>query len=54
MNSTLDAGSGLYAWSKDLEASRDVSEREQAAYAMLLGSGVAFSYAGTSSDAGSC
>lgn len=37
MNSTLAAGSGLYAWSKDLEASRDVNDREQAAYAMLLG-----------------
>lgn len=35
MNSQLSAG--LYAWSQDLEASRDVRIRERAAYAMLLG-----------------
>ncbi len=27
----------LYPWSKDLEASSDVRQREQAAFAMLLG-----------------
>lgn len=27
----------MYAWSKDLEASRDVNDRERAAFAMLLG-----------------
>jgi integrase len=37
MNSVLAAGSGLYAWSKDLEASRDVNDRERAAFEMLLG-----------------
>lgn len=37
MNSTPAAGSGLYAWTKDLEASRDVNEPEKAAFAMLLG-----------------
>ena len=37
MNSALAAGSGLYAWSKDLEASRDVNDRERAAFEMLLG-----------------
>jgi hypothetical protein len=37
MNSKLAAGSGLYAWSKDLEASRDVNDRERAAFEMLLG-----------------
>jgi hypothetical protein len=35
MNSQATAG--LYAWSKDLEASRDVLIRERPAYAMLLG-----------------
>jgi hypothetical protein len=29
--------SALYPWSKDLEASSDVRQREQAAFAMLLG-----------------
>ena len=29
--------SGLYPWSKDLEASNDVRQREKAAFAMLLG-----------------
>jgi len=36
MNSTVES-SGLYAWTRDLETSRDVLEREQAAYGMLLG-----------------
>jgi len=35
MNSKTSAG--LYAWSQDLEASRDVRIRERSAYAMLLG-----------------
>jgi len=35
MNSQVSAG--LYAWSQDLEASRDVAIRERPAYAMLLG-----------------
>jgi len=35
MNSQVSAG--LYAWSQDLEASRDVLIRERPAYAMLLG-----------------
>jgi integron integrase len=36
MNSKTMA-SGLFAWSLDLEGSRDVSQREQAPFAMLLG-----------------
>jgi hypothetical protein len=35
MNSQTTAG--LYAWSQDLEFSRDVTVREKAPYAMLLG-----------------
>ena len=28
---------GLYAWTSDLEASRDVAEKDQASFAMVLG-----------------
>jgi integron integrase len=37
MNSKFATGSALYAWSRDLEFSRDVNVREHAAFAMLLG-----------------
>ena len=37
MNAPTHEVSGLYAWTKDLEASVDVRAREKAAFAMLLG-----------------
>lgn len=37
MNTPTHEVSGLYAWTKDLEASVDVRANEKAAFAMLLG-----------------
>jgi hypothetical protein len=34
---TAQKSTGLYAWSRDLEASTDVRQRELAAFGMLLG-----------------
>jgi len=34
---TAQTNTGLYAWSRDLEASSDVRQRERVAFAMLLG-----------------
>ncbi len=33
----VPGGTGLYAWTSDLEASRDVAEKDQASFAMVLG-----------------